>query len=154
MRASITRACGKHALWPAAACAMLLGGCFFDQVQRSEESDIERVEHKQAALQSEQQRAAELKHQEDELAGELGERELSLHELDARVQDINAANGRAIAENEAGRARYRDMLARLHETNEELALAQNASGGSVEERRARIASLKAQIKEELDLLLR
>lgn len=146
----------KPGLWPviAAASATLLAGCFFDQVQRSEESDILRVEQKQAVLQAEQKRSARLGQQEEQLAAEMGERQLSLDDLSARVQEINAENGHAVADNEAARAQYLDLLAQLHETNEELALAQEGGSGSMAERRERIASLKSRLRAQLDLLLR
>jgi hypothetical protein len=132
---------------------MLVGGCFFDQVQRSEESDIQRVQDKQATVQREQERSTGLEQQEAALATELGERIVSLNDLNARVQEINAENGRAIAENEASRADYLDLLTQLHETNEELALVQQGGAGSIEERQERIASLKKRLKAQLDLLL-
>ena len=133
---------------------LLLSGCFFDQLQRSEENDIQRVEQKQATLQTEQYRSATLKQQEEQLAAELSERQLSLNQLNDRVQEINAENGRAIADNVATRLQYNDLLGQLHETNEQLALAQQGTAGSIEERRERVASLKARLKAQLDLLLR
>jgi flagellar biosynthesis/type III secretory pathway chaperone len=146
----------KHGLWPtiATGSAVLLGGCFFDQVQRSEESDIQRVEQKQAVLQAEQERSTRLGQQEEQLTAEMSERQLSLTDLSARVQEINTENGRAIADNEAARAHYLALLAELHDTNEELALAQHGAAGSIAERRERIASLTARLKAQLDLLLR
>jgi septal ring factor EnvC (AmiA/AmiB activator) len=134
--------------------ALLLSGCFFDQLQRSEENDIQRVEQKQATLQTEQSRSATLKQQEEQLATELSERQLSLNELNNRVQEINAKNGRAIAANDSTRLQYNDLLGQLHATNEQLALAQQGAAGSIELRRDRIASLKARLKAQLDLLLR
>jgi uncharacterized phage infection (PIP) family protein YhgE len=142
--------------WPAipVSAVLLLSGCFFDQLQRSEENDIQRVEQKQATLQTEPYRSATLKQQQEQLATELSERQLSLNELHDRVQEINAENGRAIADNDATRLQYNDLLGQLHETNEQLALAQQGTAGSIEERRERIASLKARLKAQLDLLLR
>jgi septal ring factor EnvC (AmiA/AmiB activator) len=133
--------------------AVLLGGCFFDQVQRSEENDIERVQQKQALLQSEQQRSTRLQQQKEQLAAELAARKVSLDDLNAQVQEINAENGRTIAENEAARAHYLDLLTRLHETNQELALAQQGGADAVEGRREHIASLKARLKAQIDILL-
>jgi predicted mannosyl-3-phosphoglycerate phosphatase (HAD superfamily) len=134
--------------------AVLLGGCFFDHVQRSEESDIQRVEQKQAILQAEQQKSTRLRQQEEQLAAAMSERELSLQDLSTRVQQINAENGRAIADNEAALAQYHALLAQLHDTNKELALAQQSRAGSIADRRERIASLEARLKAQLDLLLR
>jgi predicted nucleic acid-binding Zn-ribbon protein len=146
----------KRGPWPAipVGAVLLLTGCFFDQLQRSEENDIQRVEQKQATLQTEQYRSVALKQQEEQLATELSERQLSLNQLNDRVQEINAENGRAIADNDATRLQYNDLLGQLHETNEQLALAQQGTAGSIEERRERIASLKARLKAQLDLLLR
>ncbi len=142
--------------WPAVPLTMvfLLGGCFFDQVQRSEEEDIQRVEHKQATLQTAQDKAATLREQEEQLAAELGERQLSLTELNDRVQEINAENGRALAQNEAARLQYHELLTQLHQTSEQLALAKQGPAGTIEERREHIASLKAQLKAQIDLLVR
>jgi septal ring factor EnvC (AmiA/AmiB activator) len=136
------------------SAALLLSGCFFEQLQRSEESDIQRVEQKQATLQTEQHRSATLRQQEEQLATELSERQLSLNELNDRVQEINAENGRAIADNDAARLRYHDVLGQVHETNEQLTLAQQGTAGSIEERHERIASLKDRLKAQLDLLFR
>lgn len=137
----------------AGGLAALLGGCLFDQVQHSEESDIQRVEQKQALLQSEQEKSARLKRQKEQLAAELAERQLSLDQLNAQVQKINAENGRAIAENEAARAQYLDLLTQLHETNQEIALAQQGEAGGVQERRERVASLKARLRAQINVLL-
>lgn len=131
----------------------VLGGCFFDQLQRSDQADIQRVEQKRATLQSEQARSATLNQKEGELATELGERELSLNELTERVQRINVENGRAIADNDAARLRYRDLLAQLHEINAQLAAAREDGDGTAG-RRERIDSLKARLQTQLDLLLR
>jgi len=143
----------KRAFWPASV-ALIVSGCFFDELQRSEENDIQRVEQKQAALRAEQDRAAALKQQEGQLAAELSERQLSLNELNDRVQEILAANGRSIADNDAKRLQYRVLLGQVHETNEQLAALQERPPRSIEERRERIASLKAQLKAQLDLILR
>jgi flagellar biosynthesis/type III secretory pathway chaperone len=107
-----------------------------------------------AAVQTEQHRSATLKQQEEQLATELSERELSLNELNNRVQEINAENGRAIADNDAARRQYHDLVGQVHETNEQLTQAQQGAANSTEERRERIASLKAQLKAQLDLLFR
>jgi hypothetical protein len=131
---------------------LMLSGCFFDQLQRSEENDIRRVEQKQTALQAEQGRAAALKQQEEQLAADLSERQLSLSELNDRVQKINAANGRFIADNEAKRLQY-DLIVQLHETNGQLALLQQAAPGSIAERRERIADLQTRLRAQLDVLL-
>jgi predicted nucleic acid-binding Zn-ribbon protein len=133
---------------------LLLSGCFFDQLQRAQESDIQRVEQKQATVQTAKYRSATLEQEEEQLATELSERQFSLNALNDRVQEINADNGRTIADNDATRLRYHDLLWQLQETNEQLALAQQDTVGSIEERRERIASLKARIKAQVDLLLR
>jgi hypothetical protein len=136
------------------SAGLLLSGCVFDQLQRSEENDIERVEQKQASLQTEQDKSAALQQQEDLLAAELSERQLSLSELNDRVQEINAKNGRAISDNDASRIEYHALLGQLHETNEQLTLMEQGTAYSIEERRARIASLKSRIKTQLDILFR
>lgn len=134
------------------AGSAMLNGCFFDRLQQSEESDIQRVQQKQSLLQSEQSGSATLKQQEDMLATELSERELSLNELNDRVQAINAQNGRGLAGNEAARIQYGVLLNRLHDTNRELAAAQQGTTDSIADRRARIASLKARLTAEVDSL--
>lgn len=130
----------------------MLSGCFFDQLQRSEENDIQRVEQKQAALQAEQGKSATLKQQEEELAAELGERQLSLNQLNDRVQKINAANGHSIADNNEKRLQY-DLIVKLHDTNEQLAMLRKGAQGSVEDRRDRIVYLRTRLKAQLDVLL-
>ncbi len=133
---------------------LMLSGCFFDQVQRSEETDIRRVEQKQVALQAEQHKSTALIQQEDQLAAELSERQLSLSELTDRVQNINSANGGVIAENDAKHLQHQDLIAQLHETNHELAQLQQGTPGSIEERRVQIADLKARLRAQLDQLFR
>jgi predicted nucleic acid-binding Zn-ribbon protein len=146
----------KRDPWPPVplGAMLLLSGCFFDQLQRAEESDIQRVEQKQASAQAAKFRSATLEQEEEQLAAELSERQFSLNALNDRVQEINADNGRTIAQNDAARFRYHDLLAQLQETNEQLALAQQGTVGSIEEQRERIASLKARIKAQIHLLLR
>lgn len=139
--------------WPVLSAALLLGGCVFDQLQRSNEKDIERVEQKQAALHAEQDRSAVLTRQEELLAAELSERQLSLNEINDRVEKLQAANGVAIANNESKRLQHRDLIGRLHQTNQQLASLQRGADGSIEERRQRIDYLKSQIKAQLQLLL-
>jgi predicted nucleic acid-binding Zn-ribbon protein len=133
---------------------LLLSGCFFDQLQRAEEDDIQRVEQKQASAQSAKYRSATLEQEEEQLATELNERQFSLNALNDRVQEINENNGRTIADNDAARSQFHELLMQLQEANEQLALAQQGTVGSIEERRERIASLKAQIRAQIHLLLR
>ncbi len=144
----------ERAPWPAIPVSMvlMLSGCFFDQLQRSEEKDIQRVEQKQATLQAERDRSATLKQHEERLAAELSERQLSLNELNDRVQKINAANGRSIADNDAKRLQY-DLIEQLHETNEQLVLLQRGTPSLIEERRERISYLKTRLREQLAILL-
>lgn len=133
---------------------VLLGGCLFDQVQKSEEGDIQRVEQKQAALKVQQDRAASLQQQEQQLVTELSERQLTLDELTQRVERLNAENGHVLADNDLARRRYEFYLQQLHETSEQLTLAQQGGeGADVESRRARIATLKARLKTQIDALL-
>ena len=140
--------------WPfLASAALLLGGCVFDQLQRSNENDIHRVEQKQATLRAEQDRAALLTRQEDQLVTELSERQVSLKELNDRVEKLQQQNGRAIADNESTRQEYRALIVRLHQTNQQLASLQRGADGMTEERRERIDYLKSQIKAQLELLL-
>ena len=141
--------------WPLAlmSVAPTLGGCVFDQLQRSNENDIQRVEHKQAALQAEQDRSAQLTQQENELVSELGEREFSLSEINDRVEKLQAANGHNIALNDAKRGEYEEMIARLHDTNQQLASLRRDTDGPIAQRRERISYLKAQIQAQLQLLL-
>ncbi|HLW25481.1 MAG TPA: hypothetical protein VKT22_14095 [Steroidobacteraceae bacterium] len=134
--------------------AVFLGGCYFEQVQKSEEGDIQRVEQKQAMLQAEQARAAELKQQEDQLLAELSEHQLSWNELNERVESLNASNGHSIADTRAKRIEYENLMQQLHDTNDQLARLQRSEGNSrAEDRQARIADLKRQLKSELDRLL-
>ncbi len=146
----------KRGPWPPIplGAVLLLSGCYFDQLQRSEESDIQRVEQKQATVQTAKSRSETLEQEEKQLATELSEHQFSLDALNDRVQGLNADNGRAIADNDAARLRYHELLGQLQETNEQLALAQRDTVGSIEERRERIASLKARIKAQIHLLLR
>ena len=137
----------------AMSASLLLGGCVFDQLQRSNESDIHRVEQKQAALQAEQDRSARLARQEDLLAAELSERQVSLKELNDRVETLQVQNGRAIAGNDSQRQEYRALIGRLYQTNQQLASLQGGTDASTEERRQRIDYLKSQIKAQLELLL-
>lgn len=137
----------------AAILTLVLEGCFFDRVQRSEEDDIQRVEQKQATLQTEQYRAAVLDQKEDQLANEMGFRELSLQELNDRIERINADNGREISNNEAKRLQYQALLAQLHETNQRLSSLQQGDPAHLEQKRDQIASLKTRLREQLDLLL-
>lgn len=138
----------------AAILTLVLEGCFFDRVQRSEEDDIQRVEQKQATLQTEQYRAAVLDQKENQLANEMGIRELSLQELNDRIERINADNGREISNNEAKRLQYQALLAQLHETNQRLSSLQQGDPAHLEQKRDQIADLKTRLREQLDLLLR
>jgi predicted nuclease with TOPRIM domain len=137
----------------AMSMALMLGGCVFDQLQRSNENDIHRVEQKQATLKTEEDRSSRLKQQEDELLAELGERQFSLSELNDRVEQLQVENGRAIAQNVSRRSDYADLMERLHQSNAQLASLQHATDSSTEQRRERIDYLKAQVKAQLQLLL-
>jgi predicted nuclease with TOPRIM domain len=134
--------------------AVLASGCYFDQVQKSEESDIQRVEQKQAMLRAEQERAAKLKQQEDQLLEELSEQQLSWNDLNQRVETLNASNRHSIADTRAKRLEYEDLMQQLHATNDQLVGLQRGEGSSgAEDREARIAALKRQLRTELDHLL-
>ena len=139
----------------AVAAAFLLSGCIFDRLQNSDRNDIQRVEQKEATLQTEQARSATLGQRQEELAQELERQVMSLEELNRRVQQINEENGRAITDERAASAQYHDLLLQLHDTSQELALADRGTDAdSVEARRQRISSLKGQLRTQLDLLLR
>jgi rhamnose utilization protein RhaD (predicted bifunctional aldolase and dehydrogenase) len=85
----------------------------------------------------------------------LSERQLSLDELSRRVEEINAENGHALADNESAHRQYDYYLQQVHEANQQLAeIQRTTTPGAIEQRRERIASLKAQLKTELDALLR
>ena len=130
----------------------LLGGCYFDQLQRAEQGDIARVEGKQAELERERSRSDDLRQRERELADELSERELSLQELNARVAAINEANGRTLADNEDSRRSYLALESQVHDTNVELAELRRGGAAADDARRARIATLESRLKSQLDLL--
>lgn len=154
IRAAIRGRC-RAALAMTGAIAVMLpaAGCYFDQLQRSQESDIQRVEQKRAALETEQQQSAALQQQTDQLASVLSERELSLDELNARVSELNARNRRFIADNDAARARYRELLEQVHDTNGQVVRARQEAAGELSERRRHLGALEAQLKEQIRLLL-
>ena len=80
---------------------------------------------------------------------------MSLDELNRRVQQINEENGRGITDERASTLQYRDLLVQLHNTSQQLALAARGTDpDSVEARRERISSLRAQLQAQLDLLIR
>ena len=135
-----------------AAMTMFVAGCFFDQLQQSQENDIHRVEQKQVSLQAEQTKSGKLRQEEEQLAVELEARELTLAELNERVEALNAKNGLVIADNDEARLRYRDRLAQLHEYNLQIA-ATRVAPDSIEERRERLEALKIRLREQLDAML-
>ena len=135
------------------ASLLLTSGCYFQQVQHAEESDIQRIEQKQAVLQAQQQASTKLEQQEEQLIAELSQREVSLTELNEQVQHINRENGRSIGDNASTREHYLNLLTQLHETNTELTLVQEGDAAAVESRRQQIAALKARLKSQVDLLL-
>lgn len=138
----------------ATSAVLLLSGCFFDQLQRSEEQDIQRVQQKQATLEAEKSKSVTLTQQAQQLEAELSEREFTLSQLTERVQTINAENGRAIAENESRRLEYESLLAQVHHTNQQLAAARQNISVPSEQRLAMIESLNAELKRQVDALLR
>lgn len=138
----------------ALASASLLSGCIFDRLQRSDQNDIARVEQKQATLQTEEARSATLSERQEQLAQELERQEMSLDELTRRVQQINEDNGRAISDERAASSQYHDLLLQLHDTSQQIALAERGSDAdSMEARRERITSLKGQLRAQLNRLL-
>jgi len=129
------------------------GGCTIARLQQEESGDEQRVREKEAALQAEQQRAAELTKQKDQLAADLSTRELSLAELNEKLEPLRLANSRQSAENELARRERARLIAELQEMSAQLAQLRKSPQDPSSEQRQRIDFLKRQIKDQLDLLL-
>jgi len=128
------------------------GGCTLVQMQREEREDAARVQQKETALQAEQAQADELDRQKQQLTAELAERQLSLTELNQRVDELRTANARDSSDNEMLRIERRKLLGELRDTNAELAALQHSADGSAQ-KRERVEFLKHQLDTQLDLLL-
>ena len=128
-------------------------GCTIARLQQEESGDEQRVREKEAALQAEQQRAAELTKQKDQLAADLSTRELSLAELNEKLEPLRLANSRQSAENELARRERARLIAELQEMSAQLAQLRKSPQDPSSEQRQRIDFLKRQIKDQLDLLL-
>jgi hypothetical protein len=144
----------------AAALGAFLNGCAIVQLHHDEKAEAAKVSESEAALQVEQQRADALNRQKDVLTDELTKRQLSLAELNQRVDQLRAANAQETTSNEgARRARDADLLERkrliekIQEGSAQIAALQKSPDNSSAEKLQRIAYLKRQIGQQLDLLL-
>jgi hypothetical protein len=129
-----------------------LGGCTILDMQRDESADEARIHDKEVALQAEQARADQLNGQETQLEADLAQRQLSLVELNQRVEELRTANSRDSNENDIQRIERRQLLGQLQRTNAELAaLHKNSDMSALKQER--IEFLKQQLATQLDLLL-
>jgi hypothetical protein len=135
-----------------------LSACTIARLQREEAADLERVHQKELAVQSEQDRSDTLDRDKDQLLADLNERQVSLSELNERIERINAANGRAIVDNQSIRLERQRKLDHLAELNAQLtaasaARADQSNDDTSAQKQARIDYLRSQIKQQLELLL-
>jgi hypothetical protein len=144
----------------AAALGAVLNGCTIVQLHHDEKAEAAQVSASEAALQVEQQRADALNRQKDALTDELTKRQLSLDELNQRVDQLRAANAQQSTANEGTRrARDADLLERkrliekIQEGSAQIAALQKSPDNLSAEKLQRIAYLKRQIGQQLDLLL-
>jgi hypothetical protein len=144
----------------ASALAVVLNGCTIVQLQRDEKAEAAKVNASEVALQAEQQRADVLNRRKNELTEDLTQRQLSLDELNQRVDQLRAATAQDMTANASvRRTRDADVLERkrliekIQGGSAQIAALQQSPDGSNAEKLARIAFLKRQIGQQLDLLL-
>src|SRR5271167_1935713 len=85
---------------PALAAIAVLNACTIAELQREEKADTEKVRQQTAAVQAEQARSDSLAQEQTQLTAELAQRQLSLNELNTRVEQLQAANARDAAAND------------------------------------------------------
>jgi hypothetical protein len=133
--------------------AILVSGCTIAELQREEKADAERVRLKQASLQSEQERTDALNGQKDQLTAELSKHQVSLAELNARLDQLQATNARESSANDAVRLERQRLVVRLHELNAQLAALQQSPDTAATQKQEHIEYLKQEIRTQLDLWL-
>jgi predicted transcriptional regulator len=144
----------------ASALAVALYGCTIVQLHSDEKAEAAKVNASEIALQAEQQRADALNRRKNELTDDLTKGQLSLDELNQRVDQLRAATAQDMTANASvRRARDADVLERkrliekIQDGSAQIAALQQSPDDSNAEKLARIAFLKRQIGQQLDLLL-
>jgi len=137
------------------ACTLLaLGsGCTIARLQQEAAGDEQRVREKEAALQAEQRRSNDLTRQKDELAADLSTRELTLAELNEKIEQLRLANARRSEENTQARQERERLVEDLRQLSAQLAQLRKSPEDPSPGQRQRIEFLRRQIRDQLDLLL-
>jgi chromosome segregation ATPase len=133
--------------------AAFLSGCTIAELQRQERAGTERVRLKEVNLHAEQERTDALSSQKEQLTAELSHRQVSLDELNARVDQLQAANARDYAANDAARLERQRLIGKIRELNVQLVALQQSTDTATEQKQQRIEYLKQQVSAQLDLLL-
>src|SRR5271165_1409052 len=139
--------------WILASAVVALSGCTIAELQREEKADAESVRQKQAAVQAEQARSDALGQQQQQLKADLARRQMTLAELNARVEQLRAANDKDSAANADVRRERDHLIAKIHDSGVQLVALQQDPDNSSAQKQARIDYLKRQIQDQLDLLL-
>jgi chromosome segregation ATPase len=153
MNSSATMKAGGLSWIPALAAIAALNGCTIVELQREEKADTEKVRQQTAALQAEQARNDSLVQQQAQLKTELAQRQLSLNDLNARVDQLQAANARDATANEELRHQRAVLIGKIHDTGVQLVALQQDPGNASAQKQAQIDFLKRQIQDQLNLLL-
>jgi chromosome segregation ATPase len=130
-----------------------LDGCTIAELQRQQRADTQRVQLKEANLHAEQERTDALNGQKEQLTAELSLRQVSLDELNARVDQLQAANARQYAANDAVRLERQRLIGNIQELNTQLTALRHSPDTATEQKQQRVEYLKQQIRAQLDLLL-
>lgn len=135
----------------AAAALCCLAGCTISQLKQDVAQTQARIEDKQRALDASQVQQGELRQEQVRLASELGSRQLSLSELNHRLDQLQAANRRSMAATEEQREQKRRLDEQIRKHKQELAQIQAPNGLSDDDKRRRIEQLRQEIKKQLEL---
>jgi len=125
-------------------------GCTVAQLKEDVNQSQNRIDEKQQVLQGEEVQQDALRREQQRLRRDIGSKQMSLDELHARLDRLQAENRRNAAVSQQQQEKKRRLDKELTDRKLEITQLQN-SDLSVAEKNRRIEALKRKIQQELDL---
>lgn len=131
----------------------VIGGCTLAQLNQQVDASQARVNAKQKELDAEQTRQAALHQDMLDLSQELEQRQMSLDDLNARLEQLRQQNAKAAAATSAQQARKRQIQAQIKSYQDQLAAIQRNPGMTDAEKRKLSAHLQDEIRKALQQMV-
>lgn len=130
-----------------------MGACTLAQLNQQVDAGQARVDEKQQALNAEQVRQAELQQEMMSLSTELSQRQLSLDDLNARLERLRQQNANASEATAAQQAHKRRVQTQIKSYQDQIAALRHNPTLSDDQKRAKSAYLQNEIRKALQQMV-